>query len=361
MQLNSSTATKEKNSGCRILFSLFLFSTALLIAWSPSPSLAGKIVVIGQDDGCLAGTRCDQAPSGGRYQAAKPTTGQNEAAAGHNIFGSYLQSYFKDADKGKPAAAGKGTPAEGELSAEGKTADGRAAEEDDTSTDDDDIYIFLLADAVEGIPGYYAYTFGEAVATDGNAVLLGDSLMGGAANGYEEDLRGFMPKESGVVVIGRSRGIDGSGQQQGARAASAPLAVNFDFTDPIPRQNRADFPAKSQRKIFFVEAEKFTPAIAETKVDFDNSSHESVRTAGGGPKYRSGQSAGGRGVVQASTLSLGQNAESGSLTIRDFFNFKDDKEETGKPIIMFIAVGLGILQAVVLAVTVVRILIGRAR
>ncbi|WP_310600743.1 hypothetical protein [Desulfobulbus sp.] len=318
-------------------------------------------MVIGQDESCPAGARCDQAPPGGRHQTAKPGAGPSKAAAGNNIFGSYLQGYFKDADKGKPAAAGKDSPAEQEMTAEEKTVDDRAAGEDGTSKDDEDIYIFLLADTMEGIPGYYAYTFGEASETDGNAILLGDSLMGVSANGYEEDMKDFMPTERRAVVIGRSSGTAGSGKQQGARAASAPFSVNSDFTAPGSVQHRGDFPAKSRGRIFIVEAEKLTPALAEASVVFDNSPHENIRSVEDGPKYRPVQSAGGSGVVQASTLSLGQNAESGSLTIRDFFNFKDDKEETDKPIIMFIVVGLGILQAVVLAVTVVRILIERAR
>jgi len=332
MQFNLFTVNKKGNSGYRILICLFLVAAVVLVFWSPS--LAGKIVVIGQDDNCSAGMLCDPASPGGQHQTMERDADQGGAAVGYNVFDLYLRSFFKDADSG-----------------EGRKHDD----------------VFLLDDAVADIPDYYAYTFGNADETGGNAVLLGDSGMGAYGKGDGNDLRGFAPKEHGVVVTGHSKRTAASsgtvGTVQGTRSAYAPSGTNFNFysTGPAPVQSSADFLTRDQGSNLPTVAGKFEPVMAEADAVFGHSPHTSSSVAGGDPKYRAGQSRGGGSPVQSSSLSLGQGVEVGSFTVRDFFGLKDDQKEGNKPIVMLILVGVGIAQAAILGVIVIRILIERAR
>ncbi|MCL2459166.1 MAG: hypothetical protein FWF31_10075, partial [Desulfobulbus sp.] len=83
--------------------------------------------------------------------------------------------------------------------------------------------------------------------------------------------------------------------------------------------------------------------------------------AGGEPKYKAGQSRGGSYPVQSLSLSLGPEAEKGSFTVRDFFGFKEEQKDSSNSTVTFILVGVGVLQASILGVIVIRILIERAR
>jgi len=312
MQCNPFTVNKGGNSGYRLLVCLFLLAAMVPMSWSPS--LAGKIAVIDLDDKCPAGTQCDSVPPDGASPAEERTGDQ----------------VTDDGDEGRKY--------------------------DDVS---------LRDEAVAGIPDYYyAYTFSNADETGGNAILFGDSATGAYGKGYKDNLSGFAPKGHGVVETVRYGGIAGSSDMvHGTRPAYAPRAANFGFDsiDLAPVQNRADFLAKDQGSNLPTVAGRFEPVIAETNAVFGNSSHTSVHVAGRDQKYRAGQFGGGSSPLQSPSLSLGQEVEAGSFTVRDFFGLKDDQKDSSKPIGILILMGVGILQALILGVIVIRILVERAR
>ena len=376
MQLKLFATEKEGKAKLRVHFRISLLAAVLLALALPSLSLAGKIVVIGAPDekesGCPAGTQCEPASSSSGQEQS--TDSKDNAPKEPNIFGSYVQgNYFEAGSKtskisriSKPAAASADST-NSTNSAEKKDESGDQASDDDSGSGSGDSGYTMLFSIMEAtISGNYAKNFVHASKTSGgNSILLSESLLPTyLENSYAAAAGSVAPRQGDAAGTGGARGAAG-GAAMGGAAWPSSASPTYDFTfnytasDPIQGSGSSDSLVRAQGR------GRISAPVRGSSAGAGATDYGSSPYAGGAsaadftPQY--GGSTPRNESSRSTSLSMDRELELGTLDLKDFFDIKRVQEGENTSGFMSILMWVGILQALVLGVIVIRILIERGR
>jgi len=367
MRLKPFTTKKEDKANLRVRFRISLLAAVLLALALPSLSMAGKIVVIGAPDekesGCPAGTQCDPVSSSSEQEQS--TASKDNAPKEPNIFGSYVQSnYFEAGSKAskisKPAPASAGTAD----SAVKKDEFGNQASDDDSGGGEDSGYTLLFSIMEATISGNYAKNFVHASKTSGgNSILLSESLLPTyIENSYAEAAGSGAPRPGDAAGTSGTRGSAGGGvMREAAWPSFTSPTLNFTFnytaSDPTQDSGRGDSLVRTQGRGRISAPVRGSSASA---TDHGSSPYASGASAADfSSQY--GTSTPRSETSRSTSLSMDRELELGTLDLKDFFDIKRIQESENTFGFMSILMWVGILQAMVLGVIVIRILFERGR
>ncbi|MCL2789083.1 MAG: hypothetical protein FWD79_00405 [Desulfobulbus sp.] len=366
MPFNPFAMNKKDNPRIGSFFRISLLAAVLLMVAGPSPSLAGKIVVIGgpdrKDDSCPSGKQCEPASPGEQNRSSDSAAGKNDAIMDTPVFGGYVKSYFEAGKTNKQAAiSDDGTE-------DDKTSK-QAAVSGDGAEEDSDAGVQALSndsdDEDSGITIFGAVASSGAARTSGNTVLLGGGMITETvSNNYVSN---SYATSAGSSVPGTANAAMPSNTGDPARATWAipslprfDLGLNSASSSPAQEPEKAELWGKAPTRR--PQAEAGSPATAVATTNFGDSRYAGASAIDSGPGYRTGSSGVRNDVTQSTSLSSGRDLELGNLSFKDFFNpvGEREKSETQSTVIL-ILVGVGILQALVLGATVFRALAGSRR
>jgi len=221
----------------------------------------------------------------------------------------YVQSYFEEAKVGSEQAMAHGSVI--------------------SSADMADIF------------GRYAASAGNAAETRSTAIFLTNSMVKDyfTTNYYNTNYYSHAEGSGGVAPEEGNAGETGGNRDAAGRAQPVPSRFDLGFGSISP------------------------PSVqAQSRADLWERQHAGSSTAGSSQKYKVGPLTTRDAVAQSTSLSLDRDQDLGNLTIKDFFSFKNEQEKKEtQSILIWIAIGFGVVQVVILGVIVIRTLIARAQ